>query len=102
MPCYKIENGFMCGSFDEPHCFECAGFGDFLCDYPVGEGKTCDRPMCDKHRNNIAPEMDYCDHHFQEWEKFRASGGLTKTLKYQVVPFERKFIKRSETLKTKK
>jgi hypothetical protein len=32
-----------------PHCSLCAGVGDHLCDFPVGDDKTCDRRMCESH-----------------------------------------------------
>jgi hypothetical protein len=105
MPCYihpvkettELINGritriggftlFTCGqSLDEPHCFACMDFGDYLCDYPVGKGKTCDRAMCESHRHNVAPELDYCDSHYPEWCKFRDGGGPQKHFE-NVIPF---------------
>lgn len=58
-----------------PHCARCADVGDNLCDYPVGEGKTCDRPICDTHAHEIAPNLHYCDGHYAAWKEFVASGG---------------------------
>jgi len=46
MPCYLLRNkdgkpmGHVCGNLG-PHCGCCGGVSGFLCDYPVGEGKTC-------------------------------------------------------------
>lgn len=79
---------FMCG--DEslgPHCADCAGFGDFLCDYPVGDNKTCDRSMCDHHATEIAPEIHYCAAHNAMWEKFKKRGGVRAELK-NVIAFK--------------
>jgi len=45
---------FMCGDLGD-NCAECGWVGDYLCDFPVGEGKTCDRPLCETHANEIAP-----------------------------------------------
>src|SRR5690349_6762597 len=88
MACYTFGNsGFMCGSFNDEHCFACGGFGEFLCDFPVGNEKSCDRPMCQKHAHVIAPDLDYCPSHAEEFWKFRESGGITKVLRYEVVPF---------------
>lgn len=70
---------FICGDLGD-HCRDCSGFGDFLCDYPVGDGKTCDAPLCDDHATEVAPEVHYCAGHFAEWEKFRESGGVAKEL----------------------
>ena len=93
MPCYvkKSSDGgplFICGDLG-PHCADCAGFGDFLCDYPVGDGKTCDRPLCDDHANEIAPDLHYCAGHMKLWEEFKASGGVQRELE-NIVPFKKK------------
>lgn len=92
MPCYihKDKDGgsmFICGDLGA-HCADCAGFGDFLCDYPVGDGKTCDRPMCGEHVNEIAPEVHYCAGHMKLWKEFKASGGVQRELE-NVVPFKK-------------
>ena len=77
---------FMCGDLGS-HCADCNGFGDFLCDYPVGHGKTCDRPMCDYHGHEIAPELHYCESHYKMWGEFKASGGVDAALK-NVIAFK--------------
>ena len=41
----------------------CGHFADYLCDTPVGRGRTCDRPMCRCCRNEIAPGIDRCPYH---------------------------------------
>ena len=53
----------ICGDLG-PHCAECAGVGGNLCDYPVGNDKTCDRPLCDDHATEVAPDVHYCRAHF--------------------------------------
>lgn len=73
---------------DISHCASCLDVGDFLCDFPVGESKTCDRPMCEDHRHSVAPELDYCDAHYPEWAAFRDSNALAAHFK-GVVPFGR-------------
>lgn len=55
------------------HCSDCSGFGDYLCDYPVGKGKTCDRKMCEESAHEIAYEVHYCEAHFKMWEEFKNS-----------------------------
>lgn len=76
----------MCGAqSEEPHC-SCGDFGDYLCDYPVGNDKTCDAPMCDQHRRSVAPEIDYCAAHYAEWEAYRNTGAVLKHLE-TVIPF---------------
>ncbi len=39
---------FVCGSGVKP-CSCCASPAGFLCDYPMGRGKTCDAELCKKH-----------------------------------------------------
>lgn len=74
---------------DSPtHCASCPDFADFLCDYPVGDEKTCDRAMCDSHRHNVAPEIDYCDAHNEEWEAFAKTNKIEEKLK-NVIPFHK-------------
>jgi hypothetical protein len=89
MPCYsKFTDGgisFLCGQLGE-HCASCSWVSEFLCDYPVGEGKTCDRPLCHTHANDIAPDIHYCPSHFLMWQGFVASGGVKRELE-NVVPF---------------
>lgn len=91
MPCYTIrkdgENvGFICGDLGE-HCSECGAVADNLCDYPVGDGKTCDRHICDEHSGQIGVDIHYCPTHKKHWDKFRRNGGEVKELE-NVVPFK--------------
>lgn len=34
-----------------------------LCDYPVGDGKTCDKPLCNGHARQVGPDLHYCHDH---------------------------------------
>jgi hypothetical protein len=63
---------FICGDLGG-HCTECAAPGDNLCDYPVGDGKTCDRPLCDDHAKQVANDVHYCRDHFIMWREYLAS-----------------------------
>ena len=71
----------MCGKgvTREP-CRECGCEAEFLCDYPVGNDKTCDAKLCWKHAHEVSPGIHYCESHFAEWEAFRAAGGVTQVL----------------------
>lgn len=69
------------------HCADCAWVGDLLCDYPVGEGKTCDRAMCDDHAHEVGADIHYCAAHHAEWCRFRDSGGVSEHLK-NVIAFK--------------
>lgn len=71
---------FICGDLG-PHCADCMGFGDFLCDYPVGDGKTCDRPMCSDHSHGVGLDIHYCETHFRMWKEFKESGGVDSALR---------------------
>lgn len=56
-----------------PHCTECAAPSENLCDYPVGDDKTCDRPLCDDHCSEVASDVHYCRGHFIMWREYLAS-----------------------------
>jgi len=90
MPCYLVpmkDGGqmFMCGNLGD-HCADCGDVSGFLCDYPVGDGKTCDRPMCEAHANEIAPDLHYCIQHLKMYREFVESGRQIKSLE-NVVPY---------------
>ena len=56
-----------------PHCY-CGWVNTILCDYPVGNERTCDRKLCEDCCVEIAPDTHYCSDHNREWEEFTASG----------------------------
>ncbi len=57
---------FMCGRESKaPHCYECQDFGDLLCDWPAGKGKTCDLPMCEDHAHDLGGDKHLCEVHFR-------------------------------------
>lgn len=41
----------------------CGHFATFLCDQPVGRGRTCDAPLCRCCRTAVADGIDQCDFH---------------------------------------
>lgn len=87
----KLDSGstiFIHGELGE-HCADCIGVALNLCDYPVGNGKTCDRLMCHSHSKEIATNIHYCQHHFEEFEKFRKNNGITKVLE-NVIPYKKR------------
>lgn len=67
-----IETVFVHGDLGK-HCTECAAPSDNLCDYPVGDGKTCDRPLCEDHSHEVAHDTHYCRGHFVMWNDYLAS-----------------------------
>ncbi len=40
--------GFICGA-DVVACTACGVYAEYLCDWPMGKGKTCDAPLCGRH-----------------------------------------------------
>ena len=52
---------FMCGSGIVP-CASCGQVADYLCDYPVGDGKTCSLPICNECRTHVG-QYDFCPVH---------------------------------------
>jgi len=53
-----------------PMCRDCCVVGDFLCDFPVGNGKTCDAALCEDHANEVLSDIHYCKPHFAEYERY--------------------------------
>ncbi len=94
MPCYveRQKDGgtmFLCGDLG-PHCAaeKCAAVSLNLCDYPVGDGKTCDLPLCDSHAFEVAPNIHYCPGHLVLWQEFRQARRDLAVLE-NVIPFKR-------------
>lgn len=59
------QNWFVCGQ-GVLACDFCGQVADFRCDYPIGEGRTCDLPLCREHkthRPDVGVDIDYCPHH---------------------------------------
>jgi hypothetical protein len=76
MPCDISEkNGIttiICsrGRRPQPCTFDgCNRDGSFLCDFPIGAGKTCDRRICGRHARTIAKNVQHCITHPREFEK---------------------------------
>lgn len=76
----------VCGELG-PHCADCSAVGDYLCDFPVGDNKTCDRPMCQGHAHEVGHNLHYCQAHYELWREFVHAGGVTDALK-NVVAFK--------------
>lgn len=56
----------MCGK-DIRVCEFCGSIAEYFCDFPIGDGRTCDLPICKdhkKHRDDIGQDIDYCPHHW--------------------------------------
>ena len=77
---------FLCGDFG-PQCTACGDVSDVLCDYPVGDGKTCDRALCSSCTEEVALDVHYCAGHLAEFRRFEAEGGVADKLR-NLVPFQ--------------
>ena len=53
--------GFICGPGVEA-CSGCGCLSEYLCDAPMGEGKTCDLALCGRCRRQLG-EFDLCPFH---------------------------------------
>ena len=61
----------MCGDFEMTLCREpgCDREGLYLCDWPMGRGKTCDLPLCPGHAREIGEDRHLCPIHHPMWTK---------------------------------
>lgn len=78
MPCAieRYKDGgvmFICGEGVEP-CQVCGRMAVALCDYPVGQRKTCDQPLCERH--SIKQGAEWQDIHFCPTHVLIASGKI--------------------------
>ena len=54
--------GFVRGPGVHP-CCACGAMAELLCDAPVGDGKTCDRYLCEEHATTIGEDVHLCPYH---------------------------------------
>jgi hypothetical protein len=73
MPCRVVESNGMtaivCGRLGRARkCWvsHCRTPSEKLCDWPVSDKKTCDRPVCKRHATSVGPDVDYCPAHAME------------------------------------
>lgn len=53
----------------------CGRVGTLLCDWKVGNGKTCDVPICEQCAEHVAEDKDLCKEHskaYAQWQIKRA------------------------------
>jgi hypothetical protein len=81
MKCAVVKMGgvtaIVCGSPRKPKkCSECGKApGTRLCDWKMGGGKTCDKPLCDVCAFPPAHKKDLCAEHalaFKQWQAAKA------------------------------
>jgi hypothetical protein len=54
----------------------CTASAALLCDWKIGDGKTCDAPICREHAEEVAPDKHLCRRHqvdYRDWLKRRAA-----------------------------
>jgi hypothetical protein len=52
-----------------PQCKGCLCVADFLCDFAIADGTTCDAPVCRKHATEVGPNRHYCQWHAEGTER---------------------------------
>lgn len=62
---------FICGAGIKPgeDVCVCGRLSGFLCDWPVGGGKTCDLPLCSDCARVIGEDRHACEIHWHCWHK---------------------------------
>jgi hypothetical protein len=58
----------------------CRAISGFLCDFPAGGGRTCDRALCDVHARQVGPNKHYCPEHQADADARQPQLGLITTL----------------------
>lgn len=78
---------FMCGPqmADVQQC-ACGALAGYLCDYPVGQDRTCDRALCRAcaERGHAGEDLHYCPDHRAQWLDWLADRGLDAALLTQM------------------
>lgn len=54
----------------------CSDMSLFLCDWPAGGGRTCDKALCEAHAHHVGPNKRYCPEHFADHTNSHAQRGL--------------------------
>lgn len=49
-----------------PPCVQCHDMSEYLCDFEVAKGVTCDAPLCKDHAHEVGPDRHYCSRHLAE------------------------------------
>jgi len=83
MPCAKLPWGdgsmIVCGSKVRPgpKCWvsHCPTPAIKDCDWPLPDGKTCDRPICNDHADHVGEDKDWCPAHSIEAAKAKLRTG---------------------------
>lgn len=69
MPCsmIRLADGTVCyvkhSAPRRQKCRFCARWSTKLCDFPMGNGKTCNAPCCSEHSVSVGEDRDFCEAH---------------------------------------
>lgn len=77
MPCtpFKLPNGatgIFCHRSRTKRCGWCTQGGQFLCDWKLPGGKTCDKPICSGHAQEVAADKHLCPEHQAAYAVWKA------------------------------
>jgi len=72
--------GFMCGESRQNACHRCGFVADFLCDYPIGKGKSCDLELCEECSQEVGQDWHFCAVHLSEYNAKTHKGARIKPL----------------------
>ena len=82
MPCqfFRSSDGELVGvicsrGHKQARCYICGKPANSLCDYPIGKGKTCDKPMCSHCKTTIGYDLDVCREHNNQADIAKTKGG---------------------------
>lgn len=53
-----------------PICRICGHLSTKLCDFPVGDDKTCDSALCEQHSLSRSGDLDYCPEHEKDFKNY--------------------------------
>lgn len=53
-------------------CFACDLLESYQCDWKMGGGKTCDRPLCPDHAKQVGPDKHLCPEHIEAYERWKS------------------------------
>jgi hypothetical protein len=82
MHCTWIKDGngavaILCGSRPRAKRCACGQPSTLLCDWPIGGGKTCDRPMCASCATEVGPDKHLCAGHRNNYDALAAARAST-------------------------
>ncbi len=53
-------------------CSACGRAARLLCDWKIGDGKTCDKPICAMHAQEVGEDKHLCPEHQEQYRAWLA------------------------------